>query len=391
MASLKFRLFGNLSFLQSLDKEKVLRRLLASHSDYFLRQGLDVNALSNDDACARQLLEVFTKSDEDMPGDLLSDLYILDEISDEDGVQRIFEEAELRGISLKLLPDDISPGDFAALVLLEHPIVVKVCHEKLVARQVKRYYEYRSCDDQRFDLSATETSRDKIKAILGPWFEEKKRTPTCELFVYPEGSELHILITHGALFRADGNITNHLKLSRLGWRPQKHDTIIYDTKTGILKIHASYAPERKAYREALGQVLTSNSGYFLDAAPYRLNSLQTNGGVLTLVDGLEWVCLTEVTLEVDAVDCRRQDLKGDDLTEMVAGTGALSMLPGEIVRACFMLRYKSGGRPRKLEVRLPNVADYNRDRDGDVTEAFLRVNGFLIAGDTDANGLVDAA
>jgi len=26
-----------------------------------------------------------------------------------------------------------------------------------------------------------------------------------------------------------------------------------------------------------------------------------------------------------------------------------------------------------------------------VTEAFLRANGFLIAGDTDANGLVDAA
>ena len=391
MARHRFRLFGNLSFLQSMDKEKVLSRLLATHRDYFARQELDVDALSNDDACARRLLEVFTRSDEKMPGELLRDLYVLDEVADEDGFQRILEEAKLRGIDLGSFPDDVSPGDFAILALLDHPQVVRVCHEKMVARQVNRYYEYRSRNDRRFDMADAESGVDAIKATLGPWFEERKRTRTCELFIYQEGDEIHALITHGGLFRADGNITNRLELSRLGWRPQKHDSMIYDTRTGILKIHAAYEPERKAYREALGQVLAEDGAYFLNAAPYTLEALRTNGGVLTLVDGLDSARLTEVVVETDATDCRQIQIKGNDLTEMVSGCGTLAVAPGEIVRACFALGYRSGGKARKLEVRLPNVADYDRDRDGEVTEAFLRANGFLATGHADADGLVDAA
>ena len=391
MARHRFRLFGNLSFLQSMDKERILSRLLTMHRDYFTRQGLDVDALTNDDASARQLLAVFTKPDEKMPGDLLRDLYVLDEVADEDGHQRILEEAELRGIDLGSFPDDVSPGDFATLVLVDHPQLVRICHEKTVARQVKRYYEYRSRDSHRFEMADAESGMDAIKATLGPWFEERKRTRTCELFIYQEGDEVHVLITHGGLFRADGNITNSLELSRLGWRPQKHDSVIYDIRTGTLKVHASYEPERRAYREALGEALAGDDAYFLDAAPYTLESLRSNGGVLTLVDGLDRARLTEVAVEVDATDCRRMEIKGDDLTEMVSGCGTLAAAPGEIVRASFALGYRSGGRPRKLEVRLPNVADYDRDRDGEVTEAFLRANGFLANGHADADGLVDAA
>ena len=181
MARHRFRLFGNLSFLQSMDKERILSRLLTMHRDYFTRQGLDVDALTNDDASARQLLAVFTKPDEKMPGDLLRDLYVLDEVADEDGHQRILEEAELRGIDLRSFPDDVSPGDFATLVLVDHPHLVRICHEKTIARQVKRYYEYRSRDSHRFEMADAESGVDAIKATLGPWFEERKRTRTCEL------------------------------------------------------------------------------------------------------------------------------------------------------------------------------------------------------------------
>jgi hypothetical protein len=53
MAQHRFRLFGNLSFLQSIDKANILRRVLAEHRIYFSRQGLDIDSLTNDDACAR--------------------------------------------------------------------------------------------------------------------------------------------------------------------------------------------------------------------------------------------------------------------------------------------------------------------------------------------------
>ena len=113
MTQHRFRLFGNLSFLQSVDKVNNLSCFLAEHREYFARQGLDINALSNDDACARRLLEVFARPDERMPGDLLRDLYILDRVADEDGYERIFEEAERLGVDLGSIPGNLCPGDFA--------------------------------------------------------------------------------------------------------------------------------------------------------------------------------------------------------------------------------------------------------------------------------------
>ncbi len=391
MPQLRFRNFSSLTFLQSIDKPRFLAPLLAGHAEFFARHGVDVAALTNDDSCARLLLAALTTPDENMPGTLLRDLYVLDELADEDGHQRIFDEAGRRGIDLGQIPDDVSAGDFAVLVLLQHPHLIRVCHEKMVVRQVKRYYEYRSQDDRRFAMGDVEAGLGMIRATLGPWFAERKRTSTCELFTYEEGGEIRVLLTHGGLFRSDGSITSHLELSRLGWRPQKHDSVIYDTGSGILRIHASYEPERNAYREAFGSALAGSAAFFVDAAPYSLESLRSTGGVLTLVDGLDSARLTEVLVEMDGTDCRQIQLKGDDLAESIAACGEVVVPPGEIVRACFALGYRSGGRDRKLEIRLPNVAEYDRDRDGNVTEAFLRANSFLVTSHADADGLVDAA
>lgn len=209
-------------------------------------------------------------------------------------------------------------------------------------------------------------------------------------FVYQDGDEIRILVTHGGLFRADGNITDRLELSRLPWRPQKHDSIIYDTRTGILKVHAQYAPERGIYRETLGQTLVSDTSFFVAGPCYTLEPLRSNGGVLALADGVNGARLTEVLVETDSTECRHAQFKGDDLTQMIAGHGDTAVPAGEIVRACFAMGYTTGGRVRKLEVCLPNVADHNRNRDGIANEGFLRANGFVVVSN-EADGLVDAA
>lgn len=386
----RFRLFGNLSFLQSIDKENILSRFLAEHRPYLARQGLGIDALTNDDACARRLLKVFTTPDERMPGNLLRDLYILDQVTDEDGHERILEEAERVKVDLRSIPSDICAGDFAILVFLMDRHLIRICHEKTIAREVKRYYEYRSRNQHRFGLADIEAATRAAKATLGPWFEERKRTRKCEIFVYGEDDEIRILITHGGLFRADGNITDRLELSRLPWRPQKHDSIIYDIETGVLKVHARFETERQAYRETFGQALASDAGFFLASPCYTLEPLRSNGGVLSLVDGVNGARLTEVVVETDSTDCREAQFKGNDLIKAVAGCGDTLVPAGEVVRACFAMSYTTGGRARKLEVRLPNVADHDRDRDGIANEGFLRANGF-IATAADADGLVDAA
>jgi hypothetical protein len=372
------RLFDNLSFLQSLDKPGILSRFLAKYRSHFTRHGIDIDTLSNDDACARRLLEAFTKP-ERMPNSLLDDLYILDEVGDEDGHERILVEAERLGIDLGSIPGDIGCGDFAILVSLRHSDLIRICHEKAIARQVKRYYEYRSRGQQRFKMTDVQAAIEASKGALGRWFARRRRTRKCDPFVYQEDDEVRILITHGGLFRSDGNITRGLKLSRLGWRPQKHDSIIYDTGTGVLKVHAQYPPERQVYREVFGHALVSDANYFIASPCYTLEPLRSNSGVLVLADGVERARLTELAVETDATDCSQIRYKGNDLTAIVAGRGSLPFPAGDIVLGCFALNYTSGGRARKLEMRLPNVADYDRDRDGPPTEAFIRANQFPVS------------
>ena len=86
-----------------------------------------------------------------------------------------------------------------------------------------------------------------------------------------------------------------------------------------------------------------------------------------------------MVVETDSTDCSQIRFKGNDLTAMVSGCGSLPFAAGEIVLGCFALHYTSGGRARKLEMRLPNVADQDRDRDGPPTEAFIRANRFPIS------------
>jgi hypothetical protein len=118
--------------------------------------------------------------------------------------------------------------------------------------------------------------------------------------------------------------------------------------------------------------------------------LRSNDGFLTLAEGIRGARLTEVVVEAVSTGCRQAQFKGDDLAKMVAGRGGTSVPAGEIVRASFAMNYTAGGKARKLEVRLPNVADHDRDRDGIANEGFLRANGF-IASPPDADELVAAA
>jgi len=369
--------FSDLAFIQSIDKPRHLAPLVAAHKDFFERQKIDVTRLTNDDSCDRKLLAAFTQPAEDIPPELLEVLYVLDDLADEDGHDRLIHEAERQGIDLNGSGHESNPADFALSLHRTHPELVRICHEKTLHQKIKNYEEYQSRDNRRLNLKTAKAQRAALEAEMAPWFESKNRSRACEVYVYEEKEELKFQITHGRPYRTEGSINKTLQRTRVAYRPQQHDSVVYDTRTGILKINAPTSTEKNLYREAFGKILFGDLNFFPSGQLYTLAPLRKGKVAIATVDGVESVRLSEVWIQLDDSQRFLQISKAHDLIQALTQHGKPNLEEGQLVRASFMLKYSSGGRARKLELRPPNVAIYDRDRDGEAAEEFLMVNGFL--------------
>lgn len=388
MAGVDLKKFSELAFIQSINI-KGLVKVLLPYSDYFAGQELDLATLQNDDASARLLHTAFTRADEDTPRDLLDILYMIGDLSDDVGHDKIRLYALQARIDLSWATDDMTAGDFVIEAFLRHPHLVRNC-AALIAKQAKNYTEYRAKNDKKLPLDRAMNKSAELERVLSPEFAKKARSPVCQVHAYQDGREIRFSITHGLLYRSDGTISKTNSMERVAFRPQQHDQIIFDTQTFTLKINTRTLWERGLYRTAIGQVMFDDANHFPGTAIYTLAPLRVDPLRFLPVIGIKehGVTLTEVWIEHTAKVHRVEKIIADDILLSIAEEKRPNLQEGTIIRACIMIKYTSGGRARKLELRPPNVASYNHERDGDVTEEFLKRNGFLLTalqgqGDTD--------
>jgi hypothetical protein len=293
----------------------------------------------------------------------------------------ILTEAERLGIDLKgIVGQDLSAGEFAIAVHEAHPRVLTVCHDKIQYRKVKNYEEYQTSGERRLTYKAAKAKVAAMEKEMAPWFESKDRSRACEIYIYEEKHDLKFQITHGRPFRTDPCFDKKLERSRIGYRPQKHDSVVYNTRYGVLKVSAQTAAEKDLYRKTFGKILFGDPDHFPEGEIYTLKPLHIGKAALAPVVGIDSVRLTEVWIVLDDDQSFTQVSRAYNLIEAAAKHGQPNLQEGRLVRAAMMVKYKSGGRPRKLELRPPHVAIFDRDRDGEVAEAFLRENGFLKVG-----------
>ncbi|MDP3722717.1 MAG: hypothetical protein Q8R91_04375 [Candidatus Omnitrophota bacterium] len=380
MARLRFKRFSDLAFLQSINKPRYLVPLLAPFTEYFTRQGLDLSQLANDDATDRKLLEFFTKPDEDMPGDLLELLYVLDDLADDSGHDRILNEVVQCGESLDGLSGELTCGEYAIAVYQAKPGLIQACYEKTVHRKIKNYAEFQSASGARLTLAAARHGKAALEQALAAWFDGRNRGMVCEMYPYQEGSEIRFIVTHGQTYRSEGSIDKNLRKSRVAYRPQKHDSIIYDTQTGILKLNAQSLPEKEEYRKQFGRVYFNDPDHFPSGDIYTLTPMQAASFELSLPHGIASAQLCEVWIQITDDRNVLQITKGYDLLRSAKSRAFPNLAVGEIVRAAFRVKYSGGGKARRLDVRPSNIAIYDHDRDGAAAEAFLRANRFMKMG-----------
>jgi hypothetical protein len=134
-----------------------------------------------------------------MPPVLQETLYVLDDLADESGYERILDELGRSGAELdvEVTDDDLTPGEFAIAVLQQRPQVIATCHARIDSRKVKNYREFQSPDHTRLALRRARRARRQLQTVLSPWFASRRRSAACEVYVYREDREIKFQITHG--------------------------------------------------------------------------------------------------------------------------------------------------------------------------------------------------
>ena len=388
MAAARPRRFSNSSALKEFAHSR-LRKFTTRFAD-FLR-GRKVPELPENDEEEYDysaLGHALMNPGDDTPRELVDALFLINSMADKEGRDAILELAEEKEIDLDL-PDNATAAETALALWLHESKLLEGLHTEHFATRDRTFIFFRARPGliPQFKVP-TAKAKQALCADLDEWFVAKKRGAGSRVhfFETTDNDKVWILVQHGDVFQREGAYEDG-EPSSVFFRPEKYDVMIYDKATGELGVFAGTRGEEKEYCIRFGEHLFGESDFFQKAPKYTLEPLQKVGEAsLTCGDvdhgQIEKITLREVKI---AWNPKRKDsevLKSLDLFESLRVRGR--ELPkqgkgvGRIVRAKFDVKFVDADKPRQVVITVPNGGKYERDEDGELIDAWLKLREFIL-------------
>ena len=167
------------------------------------------------------------------------------------------------------------------------------------------------------------------------------------------------------------------------YRPQRHDVLIYDARSGDIGVHASTKGERNLYLRTLGRLLFSGEEHFPPAGRFTLDPLMTDG-ISSLnsddVAGIRGIRLVEYRRYLGGAYKEVENRKAEDIFGALAQRGQTTLAGGRLVSATFKVTFDDSDKERSVTIRPPGVARFERNDDSGLIENWLRQRGFILNG-----------
>ena len=358
-----------------------LAELLESHAEFLDRHGIK-SGTRLEPASITRLSEVLLDPTHDAPASLIDALLHIDEMADEDGMQKLLEALDSRGIDLGLPPTP-TPADVATRTWLRHPDIIERAH-----------VEHRVWKAQSFGIflrasgKATPEVRDldeRISALeeaLRQHGINGRRGTACTLFQFRNGDLLTIAVRRGATFKRESCITNG-EPSTVQYQPLKYEFIIIDLATWELRMTRGSKRDTDAYRRAVGQHLADDPEFFnAKQQKYDLSPITHDGrGCLMCNDivGIASVDLLEIEVDYNDGISSRDIKKSADLFRAM-DTQSFRLPPGaRIIKARFAFTFDDApSKKRTAEVSIWNRLRCTRSSDAELVNEFLLLRGFVV-------------
>jgi hypothetical protein len=357
---------------------RFLTALLQPWQDYLAQRGFEFPPHSTDCIDCEALATILMSPDANSPVDMLDALYYVHETCAAEDVEALRSTARGRGLVLNA-PDDAGAADIVVQVWLADSDLIMDRHAEVLARH-QRNFEFFAGRTRLPFPTMDDTVSSQIEAAFDIWFAAHRRGRGCRLLVFRDERTVWILIRHGRGMKRELSHVDDGTSETQIYRPQQHDVLIYDEASGEIGVHATTKGERKLYLRVLGDLLFADEEHFSSGAKFTLAPLIEDGvGSLQCADieGVESVRLIEYRQYWGAQFKETETRRATDIFAALARRG-LDRLPGpEPAAATFMIRFSDSPKERRVAIRLPSSARYDRSADSELVEHWLALRGFV--------------
>lgn len=384
MSTLRLKKFTDPDWLATIAPGR-MAALLRPWASYLAGRDFVLPPASANGIDCRALSSILMAPDAKTPPDMVDALYFIQETSSHDDPDVLLADAELAGLAVPEDPD-VTAADIAIDIWLAKPAVLQMRHAQSLAfrQQSFDYFGGRAASRRSFPR-IDEAVRQRIEAAFDDWFHAKRRGRGSRLLDFRQGSLVWLLVRHGEHMRREAAHGDDGAAGTAFYRPQKHDVLVYDERTDELGVHAGSLGEKRLYLKTLGAELFGDETYFPSAPRFTLAPLATDGTDALLCDdipGIEAVRLIEYRLFWGGAHKEQEVRRATDIFAAASARNFERPIPREPTAAVFKVKFADSQRERRVTIRKPASARYERNEDGAVIEAWLRARGFLLEAPT---------
>lgn len=319
--------------------------------------------------------------------DMVDALYYVQETASADDMDKLLATIRSEGLTVEDDPR-ASPVDVAIDVWCVAPAVVRAHHAEAYAMR-QQNFEYFG-PRQPIPAAFPEVS-DALRTILeheaDDWFERHRRGRGCRMFIIRHPPTTWILIRHGLPMRREPSQRDDGGVDVEFYRPQRHDVLIYDERSGDLGVHAKTKGERNLYLTTLGKHVFGDEARFLPADRFTLQPLIADGPAslnVDDVDGIANVRLVEYRHYWSGAHRETETRRAEDIFAALAARHVTTLPGRNLSSATFKIAFENADKERSVTIRPPGIARYERNDDSELIDQWLRKRGFVLtAPDTD--------
>jgi hypothetical protein len=330
---------------------------------------------------------VLATPSEDMPAELMADVFYWDEVAEMGNIEDLVEIAGRKGLKFT---STVTVAEAALLVRMHAPGELEdlhaVYHAHDLLRKKKRFLSYfaRPAHLPRWAKPSAAILA-ALAADLDMWYDAQHKGRGTRVSVVEKSDAAWLIGRHGGTYKRENALENG-QPKVVFYRPETYDLLIYYHRKGELSIHneSNSIKERRAYCLHLGKSLFGDDEFFErdDAAKFTLEPLRKKGRAAldcSGVPGLDSARLCQLRYRFGGRNNHRVTHAAEDVFTGFEDLGETIPPEAELVSMAVRITPSGGlGGERMVKLHYPNVSIYYHESDAEIAHKLLEAQGFIL-------------